>query len=78
MVALLRPDRLVTFSYAHVPWVNPLMKKLEEVGLLDAQNKSLLFETAKTILLEAGYESLGLDHFVLPNDELAVAYKKKH
>ncbi len=75
--AALRPDRLVTFSYAHVPWVNPLMKKLEEVGLPDVQNKSLLFETAKTILLEAGYESLGLDHFVLPNDELAVAYREK-
>lgn len=75
--AALRPDRLVTFSYAHVPWVNPLMKKLEAVGLPDAQGKTALFEAAKAILNEAGYESLGLDHFVLPNDELAVASRNK-
>lgn len=75
--ASLRPDRLVTFSYAHVPWVNPLMKKLEAAGLPDTERKAALFDTAKTILTDAGYESLGLDHFVLPNDELAVASRNK-
>ncbi|MBP1617501.1 MAG: Coproporphyrinogen-III oxidase [Bacteroidetes bacterium] len=75
--ANLRPDRLVTFSYAHVPWVNPLMKKLEAVGLPDTQRKAALFETAKSILNSAGYESLGLDHFVLPDDELAIASRNK-
>ncbi len=75
--ANLRPDRLVTFSYAHVPWVNPLMKKLEAVGLPDTERKAALFETAKSILNSAGYESLGLDHFVLPDDELAVASRNK-
>lgn len=75
--ASLRPDRLVTFSYAHVPWVNPLMKKLEQVGLPDTETKASLFDAAKSILTEAGYESLGLDHFVLPEDELAIAYHHK-
>ena len=75
--AALQPSRLVTFSYAHVPWVNPLMKKLEEAGLPDTQSKAALFETAKQILNEAGYESLGLDHFVLPDDELAIASRNK-
>lgn len=73
----LRPDRLVTFSYAHVPWVNPLMKKLEAIGLPDNQQKALLFETAKEIMNNSGYESLGLDHFVLPSDELAIAARNK-
>jgi oxygen-independent coproporphyrinogen-3 oxidase len=75
--ANLRPDRIVTFSYAHVPWVNPLMKKLEAAGLPDTQHKAALFDTAKSILTDAGYELLGLDHFVLPSDELAIASRTK-
>ncbi len=66
----LKPDRLVTFSYAHVPWVNKAMMILEKNGLPSAQEKSAMFEAAKGILTSAGYESIGLDHFVLPDDDL--------
>lgn len=66
----LHPDRLVTFSYAHVPWVNELQKKLEPVGLPKAKDKDRMFETAKSKLTEAGYRMVGMDHFVLPADEL--------
>lgn len=69
----IRPHRLVTFSYAHVPWVSPLQKKLEEVGLPSVEEKSRLFEAAKALLNDAGYMSVGLDHFVLPDDELYIA-----
>jgi oxygen-independent coproporphyrinogen-3 oxidase len=70
----LQPDRIVTFSYAHVPWVNKLQRRLEKTGLPSSETKSRIFETAKKRLLEAGYKSIGLDHFVLPDDEL---YKAK-
>ncbi len=73
----LRPDRLVTFSYAHVPWVNPRMMKLEEAGLPSSQIKAQLFAQTKDLLKGAGYEQIGLDHFVLPNDELAAAYRQR-
>lgn len=73
----LKPDRIVTFSYAHVPWVNPLQKYLEEAGLPDVQQKSELFTTASALLKSAGYRSIGLDHFVLPNDELYIAAQDK-
>lgn len=73
----LRPDRVVTFSYAHVPWVNELQKKLEEVGLPDVETKSGMYQIAKQLLNEAGYMTIGLDHFVLPNDELYEAEQSK-
>lgn len=69
----IRPDRIVTFSYAHVPWVNPLQQKLEGIGLPTTSQKSELFDVASHILNNAGYESIGLDHFVLPDDELYIA-----
>lgn len=74
----LNPDRLVTFSYAHVPWVNPKMAILEEAGLPTPVLKNELYETARHILNEAGYCTVGLDHFVRPEDELYIAQQNKN
>lgn len=46
---------------------------LEKAGLPDTEEKALMFQKAKDVLHEAGYLSVGLDHFVLPNDELSEA-----
>ncbi|MGL5785810.1 MAG: oxygen-independent coproporphyrinogen III oxidase [Bacteroidales bacterium] len=73
----LEPDRIVTFSYAHVPWVNPRMKKLEEIGLPDQEEKKRIFDTISQILLANGYMAIGIDHFVKPEDELFIAYQNK-
>ena len=73
----MRPDRIVTFSYAHVPWVNPLQQKLENIGLPATSEKSEIFQTASRLLKDAGYQSIGLDHFVLPDDELYTAMQEK-
>lgn len=72
---LLKPDRLVTFSYAHVPWVHPIQKALEKHGLPESNIKTALYEGAVKVLLAAGYLKIGMDHFVLPNDELDLAAK---
>ena len=72
-----KPDRIVTFSYAHVPWVNELQKNLEKVGLPSVSTKSEIYETAKKLLIDAGYKTIGLDHFVLANDELYEALQTK-
>lgn len=66
----LKPDRLVTFSYAHVPWVNSNMKKLEEIGLPSGEVKIDMTEAAYNLLETNGYKSIGMDHYVLANDEL--------
>lgn len=76
----LKPDRIVTFSYAHVPWVNELQKKLESAGLPDVETKNNQYTTARQLLTSAGYKTIGLDHFVLPGDELykVLITKKLH
>lgn len=68
-----QPDRLVTFSYAHVPWAFPRQKILEEAGLPSGEEKSRMFEAAREILCQAGYQPIGLDHFVRKDDELCTA-----
>ncbi len=67
------PDRLVTFSYAHVPWIKKHQKVLEKKGLKTSTEKIDLFLNSREILLQAGYEPIGLDHYVLPADELNLA-----
>lgn len=69
----LAPDRLVTFSYAHVPWVNKQQMVLEKAGLPAATDKQEMFRLASDYLLQHGYKTIGMDHFVLPDDELFIA-----
>jgi oxygen-independent coproporphyrinogen-3 oxidase len=66
----LHPDRLVTFSYGHVPWVFKRQQILEKHGLPATDEKQKMYEVSADMLHEAGYKSIGLDHFVLPDDEL--------
>ena len=66
----INPDRLVTFSYAHVPWVNKAQEKLEKRGLPGNEEKAAMYRKASDLLIENGYKAIGLDHFVLEKDEL--------
>ncbi len=70
------PDRLVTFSYAHVPWVKKAQKILEKYGLPSAEKKMAMFEAGYRLLLQNGYKAIGLDHFAKPHDELYRALQK--
>lgn len=72
----IKPDRLVTFSYAHVPWFKEHQKILDEKGLPSADDKLEMFLAAYDMLLKAGYISIGLDHYALPEDELCQALDK--
>lgn len=67
------PDRVATFSYAHVPWAKDHQKVLESKGLPDAEAKIAMAVGAYQGFLEAGYTPIGMDHFARPDDELAVA-----
>lgn len=73
----INPDRLVTFSYAHVPWVKKAQKKLEEYGLPSPDVKVKMFEEGWRLTTDAGYVPIGLDHYAKPEDDLAVALKNK-
>ena len=69
----LRPDRLVTFSYAHLPSLFKRQQILEKAGLPLQNEKLGMFEEAARTLRAAGYVPIGMDHFVLPDDDLSVA-----
>ncbi len=69
----IRPDRLVTFSYAHVPWLKKNQVILEKRGLPHPDEKMKMFLAAHQLLKNAGYTAIGLDHYVLPDDELSKA-----
>ena len=73
----IRPDRIVTFSYAHVPWVKKAQKQLEKIGLPGPEEKMEMLVNSIAQLEAAGYISIGIDHFVLPDDDLAVAFQGK-
>ena len=69
----LMPDRLVLFSYAHVPWLKKQQLILEKAGLPSNEEKKRMFDEAAQLLLDAGYVRVGMDHFVRPDDELYTA-----
>lgn len=74
--AEIRPDRLVTFSYAHVPWLKKHQQILEKRGLPDPGEKMKMFLSGYNKLKTSGYQPIGLDHFVLPEDDLCKAYNE--
>lgn len=70
----IKPDRMVTFSYAHVPWLKRHQLILEKKGLPGTAEKMQMFLSTYRMLNNAGYRPLGLDHFVLPGDDLYKAF----
>ena len=73
----IKPDRLVTFSYAHVPWIKKNQKILEKLQIPGPSEKIDMFLSAYSLLTEGGYEPIGMDHYALPEDELSIALKNR-
>lgn len=74
----LRPDRISLYSYAHVPWVKGTGQRgFDEADLPTPDLKRSLYEYAKQVFLLEGYIEIGMDHFALPDDALALAVSEK-
>lgn len=71
------PDRLVTFSYAHVPNIKKSQAILEKAGLVGPSEKLRMFENTYEMMKNNGYTPIGLDHFAKPDDELAISLSNK-
>ena len=69
----LRPDRVAVFGYAHVPWMKKHQVMIKEADLADGDGRWAQAEAADETLRAAGYVRIGLDHYALPDDPLAVA-----
>ena len=72
-VLALRPDRLAVYSYAHLPELFRPQRQIDEADLPAPDVKLSLLVLAITRLTRAGYVYIGMDHFALPDDELAIA-----
>lgn len=70
-VMKIRPDRIALFNYAHLPALFPHQKGFKE--LPDAALKLDLLEQAIATFMRHGYQYIGMDHFALPENELARA-----
>ncbi|MCA0962991.1 oxygen-independent coproporphyrinogen III oxidase [Salipiger bermudensis] len=69
----LSPDRIALFGYAHVPWMSKRQQLIDEDALPKDLERYRLSERAARRFVEAGLESIGIDHFARPEDGLAVA-----
>ncbi len=74
----MKPDRLAVFSYAHVPWIKPAQKILEQKVLPAPETKLQLLKNVIERLTENNrYIYIGMDHFAQPKDELVLAQRNK-
>jgi oxygen-independent coproporphyrinogen-3 oxidase len=69
----LKPQRFAVFGYAHVPHFKKHMQLIKTEALPDAEERFAEFELAHSLISAAGYTAVGLDHFALPDDSLAIA-----
>lgn len=76
MAVELRPERFAVFGYAHVPAFKKHQRLIDETALPGASERNKQAEAIAQELVAAGYVRIGLDHFALPGDELAVAASK--
>ena len=78
MAIALDTDRIVTFSYAHVPSFIERQKVLEKIGFPSLKDKAKMYQNAYDKFTKAGYISIGMDHFAKPHDEFAIALENKN
>ena len=69
----MQPERLSLFNYAHLPHRFMPQRRINESDLPDAETKLQILQQATRKLLDHGYVYIGMDHFALPDDELAMA-----
>ena len=72
-VVQMRPDRLAVYGYAHMPRVFKAQRQIHSEDLPNAAERLALLQLAVDKLCAAGYTYIGMDHFALPDDGLALA-----
>jgi len=69
----MRPDRLAVYGYAHMPKLFKAQRQIRAGDLPDAPTRLGLLQLTVDKLCTAGYVYIGMDHFALPEDSLAIA-----
>jgi len=72
----LRPDRIALYAYAHLPERFKAQRRIAANELPDAESKVSMLAQSLNAFTQAGYVYVGMDHFALPHDTLAVAKRQ--
>ncbi len=75
-VIALQPDRLSLFNYAHLPERFMPQRRISTDDLPSPGDKLAMLQSSIEQLTRAGYRYIGMDHFALPDDELAIAQEE--
>ena len=75
-IVALRPDRIALYAYAHLPERFKPQRRIANADLPPAPDKTAMFGRSLERLQAAGYVYVGMDHFALPGDSLAVARRQ--
>src|SRR5690606_33191582 len=75
-VIALQPDRLSLFNYAHLPERFMPQRRISADDLPSPADKLVMLQNSIEQLTRAGYRYIGMDHFALPDDELAIAQEE--
>jgi len=73
----LSPDRIAFYSFALVPWIKPAQRLFKDSDLPTSEEKRELYEIARAMFLQAGYQDIGMDHFAKTTDSLFTARQNK-
>ncbi len=73
MVLTMKPERLALFNYAHIPNVFMPQTRIKEEDLPTSSEKLDILQMSVAKLSQSGYQFIGMDHFAVPDDELAKA-----
>jgi oxygen-independent coproporphyrinogen-3 oxidase len=73
----MRPDRLAVYSFAFMPDVLKHQKRMPAEAIPGGRAKLDLFRAAYGAFVGAGYRPIGMDHFAVPEDELARAQERR-
>jgi oxygen-independent coproporphyrinogen III oxidase len=71
-------DRIVLFGYAHVPWMKRHQRLIPEQALPGSDQRFAQSRAAAEVLIGAGYEPIGLDHFAKSDDLLTQQQRAGH
>jgi oxygen-independent coproporphyrinogen-3 oxidase len=72
----LRPERIALYAYAHLPERFKPQRRILAAELPAASSKITMLSRSMDALMNAGYVYVGMDHFALPDDALAVAKRQ--
>ncbi|WP_066704506.1 oxygen-independent coproporphyrinogen III oxidase [Curvibacter delicatus] len=75
-VTELRPDRIALYAYAHLPERFKPQRRIASAELPGAAAKLSMLSNSLATFMGAGYVYVGMDHFALPNDALAIAKRQ--